>query len=164
MTSRRDEPINWDEHRRKIFLEHLSPRTTRDSLREYLTDYQMDACVVPHKDGKSNHFIQFSVLFVALTGKNQGFAFVIFHEEQSVDTIMTKRPHTIDGQTVEFYRSVPDQGSLKDKKAVTELVISDLKRGTISKADLERRFGGYGGIVWTKMDSDNDSCVMEFKE
>ena len=104
------------------------------------------------------------MLFVALTGRNQGYAFVIFHEEQSVDTIMSRRPHTIDGQIVEFYRSVPDQGSLKEKKAVTELIISNLKRGTISKADLEKRFGGYGDIVSAKMDSDYESCVMEFKE
>ena len=57
MAARRDEAINWDEHRRKIFLEHLSPRTTRDSLKEYLDDFQMNACVVPLKEGKFNHSI-----------------------------------------------------------------------------------------------------------
>lgn len=164
MASRRNEEINWDEHRRKIFLEHLGPKTTRDSLQNYLADYSMQACVVPYKEGKSNDFIQFSMLFIVLIGKNQGFAFVIFRDEQSVDTIMSKRPHTIDGQSVEFYRSVPDQGPLKDKKAVTELIISNLKRGAVTKADLEKRFGGFGDIVSTRMDSDNESCVMEFKE
>ena len=63
MASRRDEPINWDEHRRKLFVEHLSPKTTKDTLREYFSEFQMDVCIVPVKEGKytnSNRFLSFN--------------------------------------------------------------------------------------------------------
>ena len=99
-----------------------------------------------------------------LLGRNQGYGFIVFRTKSSIDTIMSRRPHTIDGQTVELYRSVPDQGSLKEKKGVTELIVYNLKHRSISEKDLERNLGGVGKIVYLKMDSDGDSCRMKFTE
>ena len=166
MASGKDKPIDWDEHRRKLFVEHLSPKTTKDTLREYFSNFEMDACIVPPKDGNNPNSIQFfsNEQITAFLGRNQGFGFIIFCKESSIDTIMSRRPHTIDGQTVELYRSVPDQGVLKEKAGVTELIISNLKRRAISEKDLEKNFGGFGKIVTIKMDPDGDSCTMEYKE
>jgi hypothetical protein len=44
---------DFEEHKRKIFFERLSPKTTRDSLREYLEGFEIEVCVVPFDDGNT---------------------------------------------------------------------------------------------------------------
>ncbi len=77
---------------------------------------------------------------------------------------MSQRPHTIDGQFVELYRSVPDQGSLKENKGIKELIVSGFKVGSINKSDLERYFCGFGKINNIDMKYMDDSCCIEFEE
>lgn len=52
MSLNANQTFDFEEHKRKIFFEHLSPRTTRDSLREYLSGFDLEVCVVPHEEGK----------------------------------------------------------------------------------------------------------------
>ena len=166
MATRDSESIDWDLHRRKLFIQHLSPTTTSDTLKEYFSDFEMEACIVPLKEGKKNNpneYLSF-ILITVHEGNNQSYGFIIFRKESSVDTVMSRRPHTIDGQTVDICRSVPDQGALIEKLGVTELIISNLKCGTINENDLRRNLGGFGEIVSNIMDSTGDSCTMEFKE
>jgi RNA recognition motif-containing protein len=89
---------------------------------------------------------------------------VTFSEEASVDNLMSKRPHKIDGQFVELYRSVPDQGSLKEKKGIKNLIVSDVKKGLVSKLDLEKYFSKFGTIKNINMNYDENSCCIEFDE
>jgi hypothetical protein len=77
---------------------------------------------------------------------------------------MSKRPHTIDGQHVELYRSVPGQGALKEKKGVKELIVSGSKIGLIKKYDLEKYFCGFGTINNINMNYSDDSYCIEFDE
>jgi hypothetical protein len=77
---------------------------------------------------------------------------------------MLKRPHEIDGQCVEVYRSVPDQGPLKEKKGVKNLIVSGIKKGSITQSDLERYFDEFGTIDHINMTYDEDSCCIEFNE
>jgi hypothetical protein len=77
---------------------------------------------------------------------------------------MSQRPHTIDGQLVELYRSVPDQGSLKENKGIKELIVSGFKVGSINKSDLERYFCGFGKINNIDMKYTDESCCIEFEE
>ena len=89
---------------------------------------------------------------------------MIFRKESSVNAVMSKRPHYIDGQRVEVYRSVPDQGPLKENKGVRELIVSGFKSGSINKTDLEKFFCGFGQIDGIDMKYTDDSCCIEFEE
>jgi hypothetical protein len=77
---------------------------------------------------------------------------------------MSKRPHRIDGQLVEVYRSLPDEVSLKGKKGVKNLIVSGIKKGSITQSDLERYFDEFGTIDHINMTYDEDSCCIEFDE
>jgi hypothetical protein len=44
--------VSLEDHKRKIFFENLSSKTTRYSLSEYLSGFEIDVCVVPFEDGK----------------------------------------------------------------------------------------------------------------
>ncbi|UJR35331.1 hypothetical protein I4U23_028092 [Adineta vaga] len=135
------------EHQRKVFFENLSPRTTTDSLKEYLSTFEIDRCSVPFKDGKS-----------------QRHGTVIFSKESSVNSLMAKRPHQIDGQIVELYRSVPNQGSLKEKKGVTNLIVSYTDNQRLSELDLRAYFDGFGTIKQIDMCFEEGSDRIEFNE
>ncbi len=104
------------------------------------------------------------ISFHFILGKSKGYGFVIFRKESSVDAVMSKRPHIIDGQCVELYRSVPDQGSLKENKGIKELIVSGFKTGLINKSDLEKYFCGFGKINNINMNYTDDSCCIEFNE
>ena len=51
MNSKTHSTDDLSDHRRKIFFEHLNPTTTRQSLKKYLSAFEIGACVVPQKDG-----------------------------------------------------------------------------------------------------------------
>lgn len=53
MASTKNQTFDFEEHKRKIFFERLNPKTTRDSLREYLSDFEIEVCVVPSEEGKT---------------------------------------------------------------------------------------------------------------
>ena len=77
---------------------------------------------------------------------------------------MSRRPHVIDGQRVELYRSVPDQGPLKDTKGITELIVSGFERGLITTSDLQKYFCGFGKINNINTNDNDDSYCIEFDE
>jgi RNA recognition motif-containing protein len=93
-----------------------------------------------------------------------GYGFVVFRKESSVNTVMSERPHTIDGQQVEIYRSIPDQGPLKDTKGIKELIVSGFKNRSITKSDLQKYFCGFGKINNIDMNDNDDSYCIEFDE
>ena len=154
--------VDFEEHKRKIFLERLSPKTTTESLRTYLSGFEIELCAVPSTEGKPYSNSNYQCHFIL--GKNKGYGSVIFRKESSVNAVMSKRPHIIDGQSIEMYRSVPDQGSLKDNKGIKELIVSNYKNGLINKTDLEKYFCGFGKINDINMKYTNDSCCIEFEE
>ena len=66
MALKANQTFDFEEHKRKIFFEHLNPKTTRQSLADYLSGFEIELCVVPTDAGKiySNndhqyHFISF---------------------------------------------------------------------------------------------------------
>ncbi|UJR08195.1 hypothetical protein I4U23_012468 [Adineta vaga] len=59
---------------------------------------------------------------------------------------MKSRPHQIDGFIVEVYRSVPDQGSLKANKGVTNLIVES-SNDELKKEDIQRYFENLYGTV-----------------
>ncbi len=104
------------------------------------------------------------ISFDILLGRSKCFGFVLFRKESSVNTVMLKRPHIIDGQCVELYRSVPDQGSFKENKGIKELIVSGFKKELITKSDLENYFYGFGKINHINMNYNDVSCCIEFDE
>lgn len=99
-----------------------------------------------------------------LLGKNEGYGYVIFRKESSANTVMSRRPHIIDGQHVELYRSVSDQRPLKDKIEIIELIVSGFKNGLITKLDLENYFCEFGKINDINLNHNDDSYSIEFDE
>jgi hypothetical protein len=55
-----NQALDLTEHKRKVFFENLSPKTTTDSLKEYLSGYEMDVCTVPLKEGKNKTSFRFN--------------------------------------------------------------------------------------------------------
>ena len=147
MALKANQTYDFEEHKRKIFIEHLSPKTTRQSLTDYLSGFEIEVCVVPSEGGR-----------------NKGYAFVIFRKESNVNALMSQRPHKIDEQFVELYRSVPDQGSLKENKGIKQLIVSGFRSGSLNKLDLEKYFCGFGKINNIDMKYTDDSCCIEFEE
>lgn len=108
-----------------------------------------------------NYFLHHLYIFL---DKNQGYALVTFLEEASVENLMSKRPYKIDGQFVELYRSVPDQGSLKEKKGIKNLIVFGIKKRLVNVSDLENYFSEFGNIKNINMNYDENSCFIEFDE
>jgi hypothetical protein len=77
---------------------------------------------------------------------------------------MLQRPHLIDGQPVQVYRSVPGQGPLKKNKEVKSLVVSGIKNGSITKSDLQQYFSVFGTIDHIDMNYNDNYCCIEFEE
>ena len=89
---------------------------------------------------------------------------VIFSKRSSVDSLMSKRPHMIDGQKVSIHRSVPNQGPLKEKKDVTNLIVSGIENSSIGESDLKQYFSGYGVINRITIYYEENACCIEFDE
>ena len=88
----------------------------------------------------------------------------MFDRESSVNMVMRQRPHTIDGQKVELYRSIPDQEPLKETKSITKLIVSNFPKRAISESDLRRYFARYGDIESVQMTADDNAYCIEFDE
>lgn len=88
----------------------------------------------------------------------------MFDRESSVNMVMRQRPHIIDGQKVELYRSILDQGPLKETKALTKLIVSNFSKGAISESDLRRYFARYGDIESVQRTDDDNAYCIEFDE
>jgi len=78
---------------RKIFIGGLSYSTDDDNLRRYFSPYGSIDDAVVMKD--------------PVTKRSRGFGFITFSTIQSVDQVLLKDPHVIDGRRVEVKRSVP---------------------------------------------------------
>lgn len=97
-------------------------------------------------------------------GPRVDYAVASFPRESQVDQLMADRPHRIDNVVVEVYRSVPDQGSLHEKKGVTTLIVAGIPPGSLTDSDLREYFETYGEIIATNLQYDRESCSVEFQE
>jgi hypothetical protein len=77
---------------------------------------------------------------------------------------MLKRPHRIDDRIVKVYRSVPDQGALREQRGVKNLIVSGVKQGSLNKSDLKQYFKDFGEINDIDLTYGEDSCRIEFDE
>ncbi len=51
MAYKTNQTPDLQENKRKVFFERLSPKTTRQSLADYLSNFEIETCVVPTDGG-----------------------------------------------------------------------------------------------------------------
>ncbi|CAF3919413.1 unnamed protein product [Rotaria sp. Silwood1] len=68
---------------------------------------------------------------------------VMFRSEESVNAVMSQRYHQIDGKEVFIHRSVPNQGALKDNKAIQYLIVSSSNSQSLVESDINNHFSQY---------------------
>jgi hypothetical protein len=149
----------------KVFFENISPKITTDTLKTYLSkEYQIKTCIVKHESGENKlTFIMNERNYGVFLDQNKGHGTVIFSDMANVNKLMGKRPHYIDGTPVEIYRSVSNQGPLKEKMGVTNLIVSGIK-DKLSHSDLHAYFENYGKIDHIVVDEEDNSCRIVFNE
>ena len=136
--------MDLDTHKRKIFIQKLSPQTTEQSLKDYFSKYPIDICRVPLDE----------------SGKAKMHAIVIFFNEESVNAVMSQRSHTIDGKEVLIHRSVPNQGPLKENKTNQDLLVSSSSSRSLVESDIDKYFSQYGII--NRIKSEDNTWVIHF--
>ena len=170
MAAKAENPNQLEEHRRKLFVQNMNPRTTERSLREYFSEFSLKNCMVLTKEGKKKKSTidcaekKTSYIIRCISGSNRGHGFIVFDKESHVNKVMNRRPHTIDGQKIELYRSIPDQGPLKETKSITKLIVSNFPKRAISESDLRRYFARYGDIESVQMTDEGNAYCIEFDE
>ncbi|CAF4570820.1 unnamed protein product, partial [Rotaria sp. Silwood2] len=88
---------------------------------------------------------------------------VMFHSEESVNDVMSRRYHEIDGKEVFIHRSVPNQGSLKDNQAIQQLIVSSQKNQSLVESDFNSYFSKYGKICnISHMKNEDNTWVIHF--
>ncbi|CAF1018586.1 unnamed protein product [Adineta steineri] len=128
--------MDLEQRKRKIFIQNISSKTTKRSLQNYFSSYLIDWCTVPCGE----------------SGKNKMHGIVMFSTKESVDAVMAKRIHRIDGQEVFIHRSVPSQKSGKDSLGIQQLIVSSLNNQSLVELELKEYFASYGAIDEMKMD------------
>ncbi|CAF1284838.1 unnamed protein product [Rotaria sordida] len=88
---------------------------------------------------------------------------VMFHSQGSVNAVMSQRSHQIDGKEVFIHRSVPNQGSLKDNKAIQRLIVSSPTSQSLVESDINSYFSQYGKICnISHMNNEDNTWVIHF--
>lgn len=107
----------------QILVRNLSKRTTAKQLQQYASRYG-------------------TVLDCYLT-ENDGEGFIEYNDRMNVDLFMNKRPHTIDGNELQYQRCLPPNELQKPVKRI-------FLRGTVqqlTESRLSNYFDKYGKIV-----------------
>ncbi|CAF3736525.1 unnamed protein product [Rotaria sordida] len=134
--------------KRILFFQKINPKTTKQSLQKFLSEFQIEKCSVP----------------VDQEGRNKRHAIVTFIDELSIPILMSKRPLIIDGQEVFIHRYVPDQISSKDNTDIKTLTVSSIIGRSLTKSHLERYFRKYGEIDHIDCINDDNTYIIHFKD
>lgn len=132
-----------DERFRKLFIAGLSYDTTDETLTEYFRQFGE---VEKAKTVVDNN-----------TKKSKGYAFVTFTSPDAVDLAQSKRPHTIDGRSVETKRPMPKDES---KESVKKVFIGGCNKDT-DEESVRELFKEYGNIE--QIDVIKDKQTGNFK-
>merc|ERR1739838_1034547 len=81
---------------RKMFLGGISWNTTEESLSDYFSSFGQLESVKVITDRE--------------TGRSKGFAFIVFYDQNDLESVLAQGTHTIDGRSVEPRRATPGGG------------------------------------------------------
>lgn len=122
------------EHMRKIFVGGLDYISTDDSMQSYFSEFGeiQDVIVMRHPQTK----------------KSRGFGFVTFGTSAMVDFVMNKRPHKLDGRTIDVKRVVPKSEIGKPEANVTvrKIFVGGI-RDDVQENDLIETFSDFGQVL-----------------
>ncbi|CAF3619215.1 unnamed protein product [Rotaria sordida] len=141
--------------KRILFFQKINPKTTKQSLQKFLSEFQIEKCSVPvDQEGKNDN-----------VGHNKHHAIVTFIDESSITILMSRRPLIIDDQEVFIHRYDPDQISAKDNTDIKTLTVSSTIGRSLTKYNLERYFRKYGEIDHIDCINDDDNTyIIHFKD
>jgi len=152
-----------DLHKRVIFIQKISPQTTRQSLEDYFSNYPIQRCTVPIDETGKNGMSSRKTSWLFCAGQNRMHGIITFHNEESVDAVMSQRFHQIDGKEVFIHRSVPAERLPKDSYAMQQLIVFSLKDQLLIESDIRRYFSSYGEICnISNMNNDDNIWIIDF--
>ena len=137
---------DFSRNQRKLFFQGLDRSTTQASLKTYLLHYRMESCTVPLNE----------------KGENKSHGIVTFMSEKTIDELMARRPHVIDGRQVIIHRSVPNQGPLRNNLMAQNLIVAGVNKEPLAQPDVERHFSRYGDVQQTRLI--NNEWIIYFDE
>ncbi|CAF4297795.1 unnamed protein product [Rotaria socialis] len=141
--------FDMESYKRTLLFQKISPKTTKQSLENFLSEYPFEQCSVPTNE----------------EGHNKFHAIVKFEDESSITLLMSKRPLIIDGKEVFIHRHVPDQKSSRDNRDVQVITVSSTTNQSMQKSQLQRYFRKYGEMDHIDCVNDNNSVyVIHFKD
>ncbi|EDO33402.1 predicted protein, partial [Nematostella vectensis] len=109
---------------RKIFVGGLATSTTKEGLHQYFENFgEVTDCVL---------------MTDPTTKRSRGFGFVTFRDPATIESVLAKKPHILDGKTID---PKPARGSANDGK----VFIGGLAFGT-TEEDLKEYFSTYGMV------------------
>uniref|UniRef100_A0A0G4G7T6 RRM domain-containing protein n=1 Tax=Chromera velia CCMP2878 TaxID=1169474 RepID=A0A0G4G7T6_9ALVE len=121
---------------RKIFIGNLQVTTSEKNLTVYFSQFgALEDCVV---------------VIDKRTGQSRGFGFIIFQQESSVENVMAKSVHRIDGVVADVRRAVPRDEARQEPPPDTipqpeKLFVGGLG-DDVTEDDLRRTFSPYGTV------------------
>ncbi|KAL7634791.1 UNVERIFIED_CONTAM: hypothetical protein RMT77_015168 [Armadillidium vulgare] len=139
-----NQDITEPEQMRKLFIGGLDYSTTDESLKDYFEQFGEIVDVVVMKDTK--------------TKRSRGFGFVAFSRAYMVDEAQKRRPHKIDGRSVDTKRAVPRDEISRPEASVTvkKLFVGGLK-DDVDEEDLFEEFSQFGTVVAVSIPTEKDS-------
>jgi len=105
---------------RKMFVGGISWDTTEEGLSEYFSTYGQLESVKLITDRE--------------TGRSKGFAFVVFYEQNDLETVLTQGTHEIDGRSVTPRRATPGGGGREVVAEEEEAV--DMEEAVVAEEDV----------------------------
>lgn len=121
---------NGDEDAKKMFVGALSPNTDENSMRLYFTEF--------------GEIVELTIKYDLLSKRSKGYGFISFSDKESVDKVLSKQEHILDGRIIDpkrlENRKIPNSGG-KTKKIFVGGVPT-----VMPKRKLESYFGSKGDI------------------
>ena len=122
--------VEDDEDAKKMFVGALSPSTDDESMKEYFLQF--------------GEIVNLTIKYDSVSKRSKGYGFLTFSDKESVDKVLAKQKHMLDGRNI-------DPKRLESRKLVgtsgrtKKIFVGGVPIG-MSKGKLETYFGGKGEI------------------
>lgn len=139
----------------KLFIGGLGFETSEEALKSHFEQWgEVVDCVIMKNP---------------TTNRSKGFGFITFKEPDSLDTTQTKRPHVIDGKTVDTKRAMPRDEAQENKVTVNKMFVGGLDENT-SEDQVKETFASFGNVEKVEMIKDKTTgkqkrfCFVTFDD
>ena len=122
----------------KMFVGGLNWETTDESLKSYFSQF--------------GEVLECNVMRDNVTGRSRGFGFLSFAEARTVNRVMEKREHFLDGKIIDPKRAIPREEQDKTAKIFVGGVGSD-----VTENDFKEFFDQFGTVIDAQLMIDKDT-------